>query len=239
MSNADRVAKKIVEKAFEGRTGHGGEPSSYRQMSPEELEAYTKTAYQLGVQHASQREANRNHAASLVVPLIARTNQEIDSATGSLRCALARKEDARYVEDRCRDAAEHLLRAIGQLGYEAFVDCFLGVDPRADYCAAQRATHVRKTGDLNPKLVKQVELNKATAVAKAQEDPEAEALTRACENAAHTFASLIANDDDVLAAIRKLDDGPEMVEEIRDVNQRWTDAGQVFLKSMHTKGATA
>jgi dsDNA-specific endonuclease/ATPase MutS2 len=75
----------------------------------------------------------------------------------------------------------------------------------------------------------------AKASQRAAPDPEAEAVSRACENAAHTFASLIANDDEVLAAIRELDDGAEMVKEIREVNQAWTDAGEVFLQSMHKK----
>jgi hypothetical protein len=131
---SDLVAKKIVEKAFEGRTGHGGQPSVYRQMGREELGAYVKVAYTTGVNHAAHK--------------------------------LARNE----ARDQC--------------------------------------------------------------------DPEAEAVSEACQNAAHALSTL-ADDDEAMAALRKIDGGQELVAEIRSTITEWTDAGQAFLESLHKKAVKA
>jgi hypothetical protein len=56
-------------------------------------------------------------------------------------------------------------------------------------------------------------------------------LGTACQNAAHALSSLIAGDDEVMAALRKLDAGEELVEEIRDVIKTWNEAGESFIRS--------
>lgn len=50
---AMQVAAKLADKSFEGRTGHGGTQSSYRQMRRDELVAYLAAAFELGVERGS------------------------------------------------------------------------------------------------------------------------------------------------------------------------------------------
>ena len=69
------------------------------------------------------------------------------------------------------------------------------------------------------------------------ESPEAKELREACEAAAHTFNEL-AEDAEVLCALRKLDGGDDLVGEIRSVALRWTEASQAFLESL-TRGTGA
>jgi hypothetical protein len=59
----------------------------------------------------------------------------------------------------------------------------------------------------------------------------AKALDQACQNAAHALGTL-ADDDEALAALLKIDGGKELVDEIRDVNRLWNEAGQTFLGSL-------
>jgi hypothetical protein len=73
----------------------------------------------------------------------------------------------------------------------------------------------------------------------AGESSEARELREACESAAHCFNTLIADDDEVLSVLRKLDGGEDLIGEIRSVARRWTDASQAFLESLTKKGVTA
>jgi len=64
-----------------------------------------------------------------------------------------------------------------------------------------------------------------------QESAEARALSTAVENAGHALSTLIEGDDEVMAALRKLDGGKELVEEIRDVIKTWNETGEAFIQS--------
>ena len=63
---------------------------------------------------------------------------------------------------------------------------------------------------------------------------EAENLSRMHSEAAHLL-SMVADDDDVMAAIRRVD--PDLADQIEHVDRKWKDAGQVFLKSLTRKVA--
>jgi hypothetical protein len=52
---ATRVTALMVDQAFEGRTGHGGGPCSYRNLTRQELQAYLIIAFEYGSQWESRR----------------------------------------------------------------------------------------------------------------------------------------------------------------------------------------
>ena len=50
---AQLVAANITGKAFDGRTGHGGEPVLYCQMQRPTFAGWIEVAYRLGLQHGA------------------------------------------------------------------------------------------------------------------------------------------------------------------------------------------
>ncbi len=53
-SAAEAFGGRVAAKLFEGRTGHGGGPCSYRNLRPAEISALAATAYQLGWTQSAQ-----------------------------------------------------------------------------------------------------------------------------------------------------------------------------------------
>jgi hypothetical protein len=53
-SGAQAFGDRVANKLFEGRTGHGGGPCSYRNLRREEISTLAATAYHLGWTQCSQ-----------------------------------------------------------------------------------------------------------------------------------------------------------------------------------------
>lgn len=53
-SAAEAFGARVAAKLFEGRTGHGGGPCSYRNLRPAEISALAATAYHLGWTQSAQ-----------------------------------------------------------------------------------------------------------------------------------------------------------------------------------------
>lgn len=54
MKTDAQIAKAVVRQAFKGRTGHGGTPSIYRQMSPPELETWILAALKVAAKRGAR-----------------------------------------------------------------------------------------------------------------------------------------------------------------------------------------
>lgn len=50
-----RMAERFADKAFEGRTGHGGGEASYRQMRRDEFVVFLAAAFECGAEFEAKR----------------------------------------------------------------------------------------------------------------------------------------------------------------------------------------